>query len=377
MSTQYAGNDSFPSDYTIPDDGDARAAVSVNVALEALGDRTAWLKPRLDFLRQIGVQNWPYQNDGSFTFNTWAIGNADWDPFNQLWVANLYDVGGQQAWVSQLGADWTQLGSAFGATAATFACVVVDRDTGHIYATSDSEISDWDGASWTTGATGASFVFATGRWFNSKAVFVGYNGAATKVGTFTTGGGWSTGTTPGGVTVTDIWKSAIGGGIMLAVPGRDAVGAAVVGMTTTDGTTWVAATIPTSASEKINDVAYAAGVFAVAVETAGGDTKVFTSTTGATGSWTLVATLTDKVVTSLCGVGEIFFGSFGSLSDPGLGLLSLDAGVTWRRAHGFDNLLACGPEFIDYSGVQVLARNSATSTDIAAGSMIVGLGDEI
>ena len=44
MGSQYAGNPaSFPVDFTIPDDGDPRNAASVNVAFEALGDRTAWL----------------------------------------------------------------------------------------------------------------------------------------------------------------------------------------------------------------------------------------------------------------------------------------------------------------------------------------------
>jgi len=43
--TQYAGNASnFPTDYTIVSDNTDRTASSVNVALTALGDRTAWLK---------------------------------------------------------------------------------------------------------------------------------------------------------------------------------------------------------------------------------------------------------------------------------------------------------------------------------------------
>lgn len=44
MSSQYAGANVFPSDFTIPDDGEAENAASVNVALEALGDRTKFLK---------------------------------------------------------------------------------------------------------------------------------------------------------------------------------------------------------------------------------------------------------------------------------------------------------------------------------------------
>ncbi len=43
MSSQYAGTAVFPTDFTIPDDGEDRSAASVNVALEALGDRTVFL----------------------------------------------------------------------------------------------------------------------------------------------------------------------------------------------------------------------------------------------------------------------------------------------------------------------------------------------
>ncbi len=49
MSTPYAGSDTYPDDFLIPDDADAEDASSVNVALEALGDRTAYLALRLPF----------------------------------------------------------------------------------------------------------------------------------------------------------------------------------------------------------------------------------------------------------------------------------------------------------------------------------------
>ena len=55
MGTQYAGSQTFPSDYTIPDDGDPEDAASVNVALEALGDRTAFLRSRLDALANLAA----------------------------------------------------------------------------------------------------------------------------------------------------------------------------------------------------------------------------------------------------------------------------------------------------------------------------------
>ncbi len=44
MGHQYGGTAIYPVDYSIPDDGDDVHASSVNVAFEALGDRTEWLR---------------------------------------------------------------------------------------------------------------------------------------------------------------------------------------------------------------------------------------------------------------------------------------------------------------------------------------------
>jgi hypothetical protein len=49
MSSQYEGLAVFPTSFAIPDDSDARDAASVGVGLEALGDRTAYLKDRVEF----------------------------------------------------------------------------------------------------------------------------------------------------------------------------------------------------------------------------------------------------------------------------------------------------------------------------------------
>jgi hypothetical protein len=45
--TQYAGANAFPTDFTIPDDAAPPTASNLLVAIEALGDRTVWLKNRL------------------------------------------------------------------------------------------------------------------------------------------------------------------------------------------------------------------------------------------------------------------------------------------------------------------------------------------
>lgn len=44
MSSQYEGTPTWPNSYALADDGSKPTASEVNVALEALGDRTAWLR---------------------------------------------------------------------------------------------------------------------------------------------------------------------------------------------------------------------------------------------------------------------------------------------------------------------------------------------
>jgi hypothetical protein len=65
MGHQIPGNPVFPIDFTIPDDGDARSASSVNVPFEALADRTAWLKANTTIVAEIefianGSFTWPF-----------------------------------------------------------------------------------------------------------------------------------------------------------------------------------------------------------------------------------------------------------------------------------------------------------------------------
>lgn len=53
MGSQYAGAPVYPSDFTIPDDGDPQNASTMNVALEAIGDRTAYMKVRTDRIEPL------------------------------------------------------------------------------------------------------------------------------------------------------------------------------------------------------------------------------------------------------------------------------------------------------------------------------------
>lgn len=58
MSTTYAGTDTFPTNVTLPADGDPRTASSVNTPMQGLADRTTWLKRITDLSEPIPYLNW-------------------------------------------------------------------------------------------------------------------------------------------------------------------------------------------------------------------------------------------------------------------------------------------------------------------------------
>jgi hypothetical protein len=68
MPSPYFGANVFPASYNIPSDGDDRDAASVNVGLEALGDRTQWLL-------QHALQSGAY-----YSYRTPADATSDADP---------------------------------------------------------------------------------------------------------------------------------------------------------------------------------------------------------------------------------------------------------------------------------------------------------
>jgi hypothetical protein len=53
MSHTYAGTNTYPANVTLPDDGDARTASSVNAALEGLADRTTYLNARRSEIQEV------------------------------------------------------------------------------------------------------------------------------------------------------------------------------------------------------------------------------------------------------------------------------------------------------------------------------------
>ncbi len=78
MPSAFAGDPTvFPATYLIPSDGDDRDAASVNVALEALGDRTAWLKARVsDFFEYTNSANSGGDPTSQETFSYGTIGST-------------------------------------------------------------------------------------------------------------------------------------------------------------------------------------------------------------------------------------------------------------------------------------------------------------
>lgn len=75
MSSVYNGANTYPTGVTIPDDGDNKAAASVDVAIEGLADRTAYLKARLDGTSSGAHLNTPTIDNPTLT-GTVAVGSA-------------------------------------------------------------------------------------------------------------------------------------------------------------------------------------------------------------------------------------------------------------------------------------------------------------
>ncbi len=72
MSGTYSGSVTFPATFTIPDDSDAPTASSVNVPIEALGDRTAYLKALADASKCVPVVT-EWLTSGNFTLPADAL----------------------------------------------------------------------------------------------------------------------------------------------------------------------------------------------------------------------------------------------------------------------------------------------------------------
>jgi hypothetical protein len=105
MSHQISGDpNSFPVNFSVPDDGDARTAASVNVAFEALADRTANLDALYGNLRGIVPLNFRRVADAG------GLMYAFWNEPKRRWVATAtsislnsrlaFSVDGGEVWAS-------------------------------------------------------------------------------------------------------------------------------------------------------------------------------------------------------------------------------------------------------------------------------------
>lgn len=74
--TQYAGSDAFASDFTIPDDTAPPTASNLLVSIEALADRTVWLKNRTGSHRLVASGRFVVADAGE-TFAVVSIGGND------------------------------------------------------------------------------------------------------------------------------------------------------------------------------------------------------------------------------------------------------------------------------------------------------------
>ncbi|WP_437285670.1 hypothetical protein [Sorangium sp. So ce406] len=83
---QYSGQERFPASFETVNDGSGRDAASVNVGLEALADRTL-------FLRNVGFRRvafWYY--DDQVRFRAWAFNSTTYSPnftFPDDWVVTV------------------------------------------------------------------------------------------------------------------------------------------------------------------------------------------------------------------------------------------------------------------------------------------------
>jgi hypothetical protein len=85
----YAGNDTFPASLELPDDGDDRDAAGVDVPLEALADRTV-------YLRNVGwrrTSQWVHDSESPVA--SWSFNSAAYAPNTtdaNAWLVTITNV---------------------------------------------------------------------------------------------------------------------------------------------------------------------------------------------------------------------------------------------------------------------------------------------
>lgn len=356
MGHQYTGTDSYPTDFTIPDDLDDDKASSFNVAFEALGDRTTHLAAR-DVAQQAqiqslidGTQRNPALNFAAPVALSTGLAHVVYNAVRRCWVGGGGVKNIQESFTA---GQQFNTGSTLAAltSSASILRIGVDDTTGDMVATTDN-LNVFDG-------TGAGVWALTANPWG----FLVNAGALTDIVHDGTGGHWvayyadafqSLFSSTNRTTWTNrgVNLPATGGGALSK--GRlatDKLGRCVLARlagpnvteicTTNDGgATFVGAAAVTIthgfASPSSSSIRYCAtaGLFVYVVGTTTAS-KLYTSPTGAT--WTLLRSFTGGGMMEVAFLGELWLASVYS----GLLVESLDRGVTWRRTnYTADSLIA-------------------------------------
>lgn len=115
MGHQEAGSAAaYPIDYTIPDDGDDENAASVAVALEALADRTEWLRAEVARLYPLPAVNWLSHYDAKVAVHSTArVDCVNYDAPRARWIKWTYDTNSTPRFKAEFSKDsqrWKTLG---------------------------------------------------------------------------------------------------------------------------------------------------------------------------------------------------------------------------------------------------------------------------
>lgn len=355
MGHQYAGADTYPSDFTIPDDLDDDKAATFNVAFEALADRTTHLVTR-DVAQQVQIDDHQAQINDLIAripaLNFENVGHGEYlyvkyDSFSRSWIG----VGGTDlVQGSANGRDWSGGMTAGAYTAITMRVGVNENDGSLVVLGTGTGVAERDAAGvWTH--HGSVFGYAAALGENTEVLFDG-----TRWVTFYTCTGgvvhiqirsstdratWTShGTGPfvaAGTAKGRLATNKLGRAVFVSVNGATGTSEAAVSLD--GGVTFVGGAVVVAITHGFGSAAFASlewnteeSIFVYVVSELFAS-KIYTSPDGVT--WTLRRSITTV------GINGIAFtpGLWLATSYASSLIMSLDAGVTWRPTFVTDGIL--------------------------------------